>query len=358
MWKKTLSFVGILALLSCSGGSPPTETTCDDCDAGHIDPDASLDASDGEVDAAEDASVEDGPSDAVVSDVVIPPEACADVSVAVNRKTNVIVIVDQSTSMDAAFGSGTRWSVLKSALLADTGIIASYQNVVDFGVTLYSSKGGTAGGTCPMLTEVAPMLNNLTGIRTVYGPARTVGDTPTGESVDAVLAKAPRNGTTLFILATDGEPDTCAVPNPQRGQQQSIDALTRAFNAGIKTYVIAVAKENELSQSHVNALANAGAGIQGAPSYRVDNDQALKNALAEIVFGGISCDVTLQGKVQGLMPCEGKVTLGGSALTCSTSEGWSLVGDSTIRLTGSACTQFKTGSKLEASFPCGSVILY
>lgn len=358
MLKKVLQIVGVFALVSCSGGREPTETTCDDCDAGHIDLDASVDAmGDGDL----DASLEDVDSetpDVVYVDVVPTPDACADVSVSINRKTNVIFIVDQSTSMDATFGSGTRWSVLKNALLADTGIISTYQNVVDFGVTLYSSRGGSAGGTCPMLTEVAPMLNNLAGIRTVYQPARTVGDTPTGESIDAVLTKVPTAGNTLFVLATDGEPDTCAVPNPQRGQQRSIDAVTRAFNAGVKTYVLAVANESELSQSHVNALANAGAGVAtGAPSYRVSNDQGLRAALDEIVYGGISCDVQMNGRVQGTNPCVGNVTLGGSQLNCSTDNGWSLVGDSTLRLAGDACSKFKTGSKLEASFPCESVII-
>ena len=343
-----------LSITACNGGTSGTCVDASECVA-----DAGMDARvDAEVkDSSTDAT---NPSDARSGwDADNTPDAtCAEISVGVTRqKTNVIVIVDQSRSMDTGFGSGTRWSVLKDSLLADTGIISEFQDVVDFGVSLYSSQHGFSGGTCPMLTEVPVALNNLQAIRDVYGPAQTIKDTPTGESIDAVLGHVPTEGKTVFILATDGEPDTCAEPDAQNGQAQSVAAVTRAFAAGVPTYIIAVANEAELSQQHVQDMANAGAGHQGAQSYRVDNDQGLRDALSQVVYGEISCDVKLKGSVQDPDPCKGTVSLDGTTIACNTSEGWQLLDPSTIRLTGSACTSFKQGGKLEATFPCTTEIV-
>src|SRR5262245_40004691 len=48
---------------------------------------------------------------------------------------NVILIIDQSSSMDEKFGSSTRWQSLKDSLLADNGLIKELQHVVRFGAT-------------------------------------------------------------------------------------------------------------------------------------------------------------------------------------------------------------------------------
>ncbi|HEX6240785.1 MAG TPA: hypothetical protein VFZ61_07825, partial [Polyangiales bacterium] len=52
---------------------------------------------------------------------------------------NVILIIDQSSSMDEEFGSSTRWQSLKDSLLSDTGLIKELQHVVRFGATFYSA---------------------------------------------------------------------------------------------------------------------------------------------------------------------------------------------------------------------------
>jgi hypothetical protein len=294
-------------------------------------------------------------------------EVCGRVVLNTTPKTpNVMLIIDRSSSMDEPFGSADRWTALKDSLLAPNGMLAELQDVVRFGATWYSASNGQdvpAIAECPVLVEVDIALNNFEAIRSGY-PADMIEDTPTGDSIEAVLAKLTNAGLdppssqdpTIFILATDGEPDTCEQLDPQNGQQESIDAVKHAFSLGIKTYVIAVANEGDLSQQHLNDLANAGVGNMGgpqAPSYRPNSDQGLRDALREIISGVVSCDVRLEGVVTG-DPCEAEVTIGNTRLTCNDANGFELLGQSELRLNGTACEQLQGGKGLIASFPCGS----
>ncbi len=290
--------------------------------------------------------------------------ACGEVKLKATPKTpNVIVIVDQSGSMQADFGdNGTRWEVLKASLLANDGLFAELEGIVRFGIVLYS--GEEEPKVCPVLSQVSVALNNLDAIRTLYAPKEPIDDTPTGDSINALLDQIQKtdllagDDPTIFVLATDGEPDTCAVPNPQNGQVEAVTAVTRAFKLGIRTYMIAVAQDNELSDEHLRDMANAGLGVTAgkpdAPSYRVDDDSGLRAALRGIVGGQLSCTVPLKGKVTAEDPCVGTVRLDGTVLKCNDPNGWELVNESSIKLNGQACDALKTGKKLDATFPCGS----
>jgi hypothetical protein len=272
---------------------------------------------------------------------------------------NVIVIVDQSGSMKENFdGDKSRWQSLRDYLLATNGLISTYQSKVNFGLVLFSGTG-PKGETCPFLTQVLYSVNNFEAISNVYSVAEPLNDTPTGDSIDQLVATwVPSTNPTVFILATDGEPDTCEKPNPQEGQAEALAAINNAYSKGITTYVLAVAKEKELSQEHVNAMANAGQGlIEGAKSYRVTNNFELGNALEEIVSGEISCIIPIDGKVVTKEPCKGTVTLNGSNLLCETDNGWFLK-DRNIELKGEACAKLKLGGELTATFPCGTVIVH
>ncbi len=293
--------------------------------------------------------------------------ACGEVKLEATPKTpNVIVIVDQSGSMNQSFGAtGSRWDVLKASLLADDGLFAALQSQVRFGLVLYSSIEG--GPTCPLLTRVDVAINNLAAIRAAYEPQAALEDTPTGDTIDSVVTQL--QGTplltgddpTIFVLATDGEPDTCAEPDPQRGQPQAVAAVQRAFSLGVRTYLIAVAEEAELSADHLRDMANAGVGVTpgmpDAPSFRVNNDAGLRTALSGIVGGELSCIVPLKGKVTASDPCVGTVRLDGKVLACGAADGWKLINESSIEITGAACDTLKTGKLLEATFPCNTAIV-
>ncbi len=296
-------------------------------------------------------------------------DVCADVSVGARLVTpRVILIVDQSSSMTQDFGGGgSRWNVLKNFLLqTPDGLIAALQDQVEFGLALYSARSGGDGGPpigeCPMITSVPPALNNYNAIETVYRPADVIEDTPTGDAVDAVLASVlsvpdPDDDPTIFIIATDGEPDRCEELDPQHGQAEAIAAVDRALAAGIRTYMISVG--DEVSAGHMQDMANAGVGHTGAPYWVTGDDAGLRAALLEIVGGVLSCEVLLNGTLDVSQACTGTVSLNGRDLVCDDPNGWRALDQHRIEILGDACDELTTsnGATLEASFPCDVVLI-
>jgi nitric oxide reductase activation protein len=156
------------------------------------------------------------------------------------RTPTVMLLVDQSGSMTALFGDGNRWTSVQQALVEpDTGIVAKYDDEVRFGLKLYT---GTTE-VCPALTGPDPTIDNFDAIAMTLADNDPSGETPTGDSVDAVtaiLTADNSDGPKLIVLATDGEPDTCAEPNPQNGQEEAVAAVEAAFAEGIETRIISV----------------------------------------------------------------------------------------------------------------------
>lgn len=299
----------------------------------------------------------------------VDASGCANVHVEATRVTpNVILVVDQSGSMTSDFGSSNRWDVLRDSLLADPdGLVFAMQSQVRFGLALFSSDADQPE-MCPMITWVPPAIDNYTPIDDVYGPARPISETPTGDSLDAILDRLamtpdPSTDPTIFILATDGEPDTCEVPNPQNGQAESLAAAARAYDTGIRTFIISVG-EGTVSASHLQDMANAGlgrgAGDADAPYWVAGDDAGLRDALRAIIGGELSCVVTLDGHIQDLeSACTGTVLLNGEPIGCDDPNGWHAVDETHIELTGDACTTLQSGPgvTLEASFPCGVILI-
>ncbi len=338
-------------------------TALDDCGSGML---CTIDGRCNEDPYALDLDAGIAESDAEITQIDASHDngnVCGEVALASQKVIpNVVLIIDQSSSMDERFGSSTRWQVLREALLAETGLIKEFQNSVKFGATFYSAKDGNQ--TCPMLTEVEMAMGNYDNIKAKY-PAKTIEDTPTGDAIDAVLAKLPKEkeldptyaqGPTIFILATDGEPDTCKKLDPQEGQPEALDAVKRAFTMNIRTYVIAVG--NEVGQKHLNDLANVGVGnttMTQAPSWRANDDKGLRDSLRSIVAGEVNCDVTLKGTVTG-NACSGTIRIAGKDVPCNDPNGYELVNPSLVRMKGTACDAIKRGETLTARFPCGEAI--
>jgi len=295
---------------------------------------------------------------------------CPDALVRTTRATpTVVLLVDQSSSMTEEFGGdGSRWDVLRNFLLEQpNGLIADLQGQVRFGFAMYSAvSGGTNPepmGECPMITSVQPALNNYDAISAIYSDADVVEDTPTGDSIDAVidglgLTTNPdvMMDPVVLVLATDGEPDRCEELDPQNGQEEAIAAATRAFSMGVRTYIISVG--DEVSDEHQQDMANAGLGRgPGDPDaeyWEVGDDASLRGALMDIVGSQLGCEVQLSGSVADGDACDGMVTIDGEPLTCDDPNGWELSTPRTIRLLGSACDRLKSDDDvvLDVSFPC------
>jgi hypothetical protein len=356
----------------CSPAVPcPAGTHCSanhcaaECGAGHPCPGGAPCSSDG-VCLDQDASSGGRDGSLPPTDAPGPDHTCASVELGTMRATpNVIVIVDESGSMgtnDFPPGSGTsRWDALESALMANPdGLIFSLQSSVRWGMAWFHGGSG-----CPdNVQTVDCALNNYTAIDTRYMMLSPSGATPTGESIDVIMSRRATliddpSQPTIFILATDGDPNTCADRmDTVGGQMHSVQAVTDAFAAGIPTYVISVG--TDAMTANLQAVANAGVGRTAppdAPFWLATDTATLSDALTTIVGGVVSCNITLMGTIDVTQACSGTVTLAGNPLTCGDPNGWHAVDATHIQLDGDACTMLLAGAvPLRATFPCGVVI--
>lgn len=303
-------------------------------------------------------------------------QECASVRVEVEEQTpTVMVLVDRSGTMTRGFGGTDRWNAVYQTLLHPSeGILRQLESKVRFGAALYTSRDGFGGnqgldgqpaGTCPMLAEVAPAMNNAAAIDAMYAPRGPIEDTPTGGAINAIaagLAADPEPGPKVIILATDGEPDSCTTPDPdglEPAKQEAIDAARNAHLAGIETFVISVG--NEVGEAHLQDMANAGVGMPvggatNAPFYRALDAAQLVGAFDEIVAGVRGCSFTLEGQVDPDQAADGTVTLDGQELEHGVD--WQLTDSTTLELLGAACDTFQSGDRVvEAVFSCGAVVL-
>ena len=275
----------------------------------------------------------------------------------------VILLIDQSGSMTAGFDGTDRWNAVRTALIEpDTGVIATLQDTVSFGLALYTSNGGDAGGECPVLTEVSHMTGNLDAITEVYADENPTGDTPTGDSIDAlvaVLGEEMTDGPKIIVLATDGEPDTCEVPNPQNGQLEAITAVENAFTEEIQTFVISVG--NDVSETHLQDLANAGVGWMpgdpDAPFYVPSDQDAMVAAFEEIINGVRSCVLTLDTAILPGQADQGTVTINGVEIPFDDPNGWQVNSPTEIELLGTSCEAIQEGDvEITVEFTCQAIV--
>ncbi len=316
--------------------------------------------------AAPDGAARDG--------TVADGRSCPSIDVVLRRTIpTVVLIVDRSGSMNDHFeGERSRWDVLYEALMGSPdGLVTSLQSVVRFGLVLYT--GSDRSDVCPILDFVDPALDNRAVMDAVYGPARPLEDTPTGDAVDAVLMRyasligdPDRTEPVIFVLATDGEPDRCEQldPNPTpEAQAEAVEAVRRAYERGVPTYLIDVG--NGVGPAHKQDVANAGAGVgpgdPPAPYWTVTDDRGLREALRSIVGGALSCELNIDGRLAD--PDEacasGTVRLNGRELSCGDADGWRVVDPERIELLGTACEEFLGSpvASIQARFDCGVVLL-
>jgi|GEM_PF-2866290 len=341
---------------------------------------ATADVDDDDDDAESTASGEDdakldlgGPSG---------PGTCADVTAEITPgEATVTLLIDQSGTMTQTLGGSglARWDAVFQTLLDPAmGVVAGYESDIRFGMTLYTN--GMEGG-CPDLIEVDPGLDNRTAMAGAFQMAAPLGDTPTGESLLAAgqaLAALDDGSTKGVILATDGEPDTCACPNACAGASKgvAVEAAQQLYDMGIQTFVIAVG-DSITDLEHLQHLANVGSGraayfddpmvdewsdpwvddvapADPAPLFTANDPSALEAAFGSLIAGFVPCDFVVNGTIEDLQKaCEaGTVTLDGTELACP--DDWQVLDASTLTLVGAACETLQDGNPhdVEATFPC------
>lgn len=292
-------------------------------------------------------------------------DICASVEVRTRLVTpEVTVIVDQSLSMENVLSGGvSRWDAVHDVLTGPTGLVTETENVVRYGLALYSDEqGGSA--RCPIVTPVRSALNNRAAIDTAFAAANPLGETPTGDSINHILdatSPDPSDDPRIFILATDGGPDRCGMPDAHDdiSRNLSVMAVQRAYGMGIRTFVIGVGR-GSVPTAHLHALAVAGqGGATTAMHYEAGDVAALTTAMRTIVRGEISCTLELEGRVDPSEACAGDVRLNGTNIRCDDANGWRPIDETHIEILGTSCTTLTTSevATVRAVFPCSALIL-
>jgi hypothetical protein len=289
--------------------------------------------------------------------------ACVKGTFTLKKQTpTVVLLIDQSGSMHEDFGGKTRWDALRDALVdPNTGVIKALERDVRFGVAFYSSHdgyGADGNATCPEidgLDELGIAFDNYGKIRDRYLTLNPADDTPTAESLSAVtdyLVDVTEPGPKAIILATDGEPDTCADPDAHNDDTKAfaVNTAKATFESGISTYVLSVG--NDIAENHLQDMANAGAGVaSGAPFYKALDQAALEGALGKIVSGIRSCTFHLNGTVDPNVVEKASVSLDGAELQYGVD--FKLNGNSEVQLIGSACEGLAEGEhEVSVDVPC------
>lgn len=308
----------------------------------------------------------------------------------------VMLLVDRSSSMfDQPFAPyPNRWLPLKEALVGDDGAVTQLEGGVRFGFAAYTHQSINGPAQCPLFDHVDIALDNHGAIKDKYDKVSsdpidpsaplqgtinpTKGETPTGAAVQVAaghLSQYAGAGPKFLLVVTDGEPDTCAVPDPQCGQDEAIAAVQAAHAAGIGTFVIGV---GEIGVNHLQDLANAGLGLpvqqrtppesctapfnlatysaQGgdAQVFNPANPDALKADIAGIVGNFRSCTYTLNEEVSPDKANLGTVLVNDAEAIYDDANGWRMNSTTELELLGASCEAVKTvvDPDVYISFPC------
>jgi len=260
------------------------------------------------------------------------------------------LVVDRSGSMEEDFGGVSRWEAVKSTLIGVDGVVPELQSSIRFGISLYSNDGMM----CPRVDSLPPQLDATDEITAVFEANAPAGDTPTGESIVEItqlVLDDQWEGEKVMVLATDGEPDTCAVPEPMSDEetamvrQVAVDAVAAANAAGIRTFVISVGPE--LTEDHLQDLANAGLGnAPGDPpaEFWVANDTASLVAAFDAIVAGIRpCEFELAMPLLAEVAPSCEVTVNENPVPFMGADGWTLPDENTLELVGGACDAIQQG---------------
>ncbi len=295
-----------------------------------------------------------------------PDPTCVDLTLDYTTEpASVLLLIDRSGSMTEPFGFGTRWSVVRDALFdEERGLVTTLDGVANTGLAFYTSRDGFSGGTCPMLDASSLEFSNGKALRDAFDATfpEPEGDTPTGEAVSKateLLLAAAAPGPRYLVLVTDGEPDTCAVPDPQEGQPESLSAVAAAQQAGIPVFTVGVS--TDIAGDHLQRLANAGAGRRldavwgrdddaARPIQASDDPSELANQLVGTLADLRLCTLQLGYERAELDITQARVLLDGQRL--SESNDFVFEGEK-LTLLGPACAAVQgDANRLEVELPC------
>jgi von Willebrand factor type A domain len=251
---------------------------------------------------------------------------------------NVMLVIDRSGSMGQSIGGGsatTKWTDLKNAV---SGLVSSYDSMMQLGAAIFSSDGDCAA------TNIDVPLASMAGstVMSKLNAQGPIGNTPTAAALDTVIAKGMLSDKTrgnYVVLATDGQPNCTDTDVTKR--------ITALYNAtpSVKTYVIGIGDGTASNPTLLNAWADAGHTARTGTThyYQTSSPTELKAAFDAIVGGLVSCDFKMMQSAPD--PSLIRVTENGTVLSPSPTNGYSFdPSTNTVTLHGPACDMLKTNA--------------
>ena len=239
-------------------------------------------------------------------------------------EATVLFVVDGSGSMCEVFGGETRWTALRSALLAPmVGLIPQLESQAQFGLMMYDGSidlaiagmatmtspnpmcaglGAFGATQCPRLLQTPPKFMNAAALSTAFPFKELGGSTPTHLAMDAAVnqmmmsaaGKDPKSSPHVIILATDGQPnDICTGGLGGDGSAQKeavLAAVDRGVQAGIRTFVISLAGADQLLEAHLADVAKRGDPMNpAAHTYSPMSPEQLQMDLRTLLGAALGC---------------------------------------------------------------------
>ena len=240
------------------------------------------------------------------------------------RQAVIDFVVDGSGSMCAPFGSSTRWSAVRVALLdPSAGVVHRAQDRAQLGVTIYdgtvdlllasASQGSTpapdcaavaadvGAGECPRLLDAPPAFANAAAIEALYPAVEPGGSTPTDKAmafvVDSMLARitgVSSDERLGIVLISDGLPnDVCVGGTGGDGVEQQngvLAAIDRAAVVGITIHVVSMFSSDAPLNAVLTLAAQRGAPADPtAAPHRPSTEAELGAVLEAIVTAELGC---------------------------------------------------------------------
>jgi hypothetical protein len=302
---------------------------------------------------------------------------------------DILIVLDRSGSMDR----DGRWVPSVDAVRS---ITTDLQSQINFGLALFPQPPvvpdlaaclmmqpaeqtmclndalaalGMAAGCTPgnIVVPVGPNTGAMIG--TTLDMTISQGGTPTGETLqnlvgtfgappaDPDMIPAPR----FVLLVTDGQP-TCPNGGGEDTTPADIDIANTAIDAlrekGVRTYVVGYNTTGPANAALAQVLDGfATRGGTGDMMHRpVENAQNLRDELQRIAGDVISCTFVLDKappRADHVL-----VRVDGVQVNLDDPNGWHLVGDRTVELTGATCEKLKSDGAhvVDAEVRCQVVV--
>jgi Mg-chelatase subunit ChlD len=290
------------------------------------------------------------------------------------QPADVLVLLDRSSSMETAFGSGSRYQAV-SAVLSD--LVTAFQYHVRFGYMEMPGRDGCgeqAQNCCVSPPRVELELGNAQAMTSALAGAAPLGGGSTPMAAALLAARLHYGvfggsvGNRYVLMATDGVPG-CTLSGALSNGSASVspacvdakDQVDALVQSGVKVIVLSLGPNPTTSPDDdcLEVLAQAGGAprTQDGPGYYSAADpNALATAIEQIfgAFGTPSCYLAVPAQAGKDRPPV-SVYLDGQEIPNSAANGWTWVDSSgQIAITGAYCKQiqqFQVGG-FEALYPC------